>query len=99
MNKAIYILQQGEYERTRNKLVSMDVKEIAKAYVKVIEDGGYGDVFYNPYIEIWVDGELINEFHDKENNVVRLGKFLSKLANKKEVNLLEKEEIVWNCKN
>lgn len=78
--RAIYILQQGEYERTRNKLVSMDVKEIARAYVKVIKEGGFGDVFNNPYIEIWVDGKLTDEYHETEKNFTRLVKYLSKLA-------------------
>jgi hypothetical protein len=78
----IYVLQKGDYERTRNIMVTTDVKEVAKKYVEMIEKGAYGDFFENPYIQIWTKTEedYPEAFHENIKNEQKLIKYLSKLA-------------------
>lgn len=81
---SIYVLQEGAYSRCRNRLVTTDVKEVATAYIKSIEEGISSGFSNSPSIEIWnakcnADGYPM-EFHDVERNEKRLIKYLSKLA-------------------
>jgi hypothetical protein len=78
----IYILQKGDYERTRNIMVTTDVKEVAKKYTDLIKDGAYGDLYHNPYIQIWnkTEEDYPETFHENIKNEQKLIKYLSKLA-------------------
>lgn len=79
----IYILSSGDYQYEKTLLATTDVKKVAKAYVDIIKDGGYGCLFKNPYIEIRRDGEVTqfpDVFHENTSQEKRLVKHLSKLA-------------------
>ena len=82
--ETIYVLQEGEYHRCRNIMVTTNVKDIASAYVKSVEEGISSGHSNSPFIEIWnaetnKDGYPV-QFGDFERNEQRLVKCLSKLA-------------------
>jgi hypothetical protein len=80
---AIFVLISGDYNYRRNLLATSNVKLIAKEYVNIINDGGYGDLYAHPYVEIRV-ADVVEKypvtFSENSNNERRLVKYLSKLA-------------------
>lgn len=78
-----YILQTGDYHRTRNILVTQDVKKVAKKYVELVKEGAFGSAMDNPYIEIWNKDDVdyaTAYFHENTKNEKQLVKYLSKLG-------------------
>lgn len=77
-----YVLRKGDYHRTRNILVCSDVKKVAEKYVEIIQQGGYGDPFYNPTIEVWTERteDYPFSFHENNANLKQIIKYLSKVA-------------------
>lgn len=80
----IYVFQEGEYQYCRNRMVTLDVKEVAIAYVKSVEEGIMNGRSNSPFIEIWngvgFEAGYPVRFDDRERNEKRLVKHLSKLA-------------------
>lgn len=82
---SIYILQQGQYHRTRNVLVTPDVKKVASHYVRMIEEGMYGCPIDTPFIQIWNEDDEdypTAGFDEQIENEQQLVKYLTKLANR-----------------
>ena len=71
----IYVLQIGEYHRTRNKLATGDVKRIAKNYVENLLPENN-----SPIVEVWRNGEVIGYFHEHELIESKVKKALTKIA-------------------
>lgn len=85
----IFILTAGDYRYHKTLMATTEVKEVAKAYVDIINGGKYGDLFMHPYIEIRRAGELESlpeVFSENTNKEKRLVKYLSKLAREIETN-------------
>lgn len=79
----IYILTAGERQYHKTLMATTEVKEVAKAYVQLINEGEYGSLFKHPFIEIRRAGELEylpHTFSENTNKEQRLVKHLSKLA-------------------
>lgn len=79
----IFVLTAGERNYHKTMMATTEVKEVAKAYVDIINDGKYGDLFMHPYIEMRRAGELESlphVFSENVNKEKRLVKHLSKLA-------------------
>lgn len=75
----IFILSTGEHNGV-NRLATPDVKSIASMYVEIVESGDFEFSSATPYVEIWVDGELKEVFHEPERDKEKLWKCLSKMA-------------------
>lgn len=73
----IFILSTGE-NHSVNRLVTIDVKAVASMYAKIVENGDFHYTTHTPYVEIWVDGELEEVFHEPECDKEKLWKYLSK---------------------
>lgn len=71
----IYVLQTGEYHRTRNRRVTSDVKIIAKEYVENLTPENN-----SPNVEVWKNGEIIGYFHETEKVESKVKKALTKIA-------------------
>lgn len=70
-----YVLQTGEYHRTRNIKVTGDSKIISKLYVENIIPE-----YNSPNIEVWKDGECIGVFHEVEKVESKVKKAITKIA-------------------
>jgi hypothetical protein len=80
---AIFVLISGDYNYRRNLLATSNVKLVAKEYVNIINEGGYGDLYTHPYVEIRVADAMERypvTFSEKTNDERRLVKYLSKRA-------------------
>lgn len=75
----IFTLSTGEHNSV-NRLVTTDVKAVASKYVEIVESGDFEFSSSTPYVEIWVDGELQDVFHEPECDEKKLWKCLSKKA-------------------
>lgn len=75
----IFTLSTGEHNSV-NRLVTTDVKAVASRYVEIVESGDFEFSSSTPYVEIWVDGELQDVFHEPERDEEKLWKYLSKKA-------------------
>lgn len=75
----IFILSTGE-NHSVNRLVTIDVKAVASRYVEIVERGDFEFSSSTPYVEIWVEGELQDVFHEPERDEENLWKYLSKKA-------------------
>lgn len=75
----IFILTVGEF-RNENRMVTTDVKAVASMYAEIVENGDFRYTTHTPYVEIWVDGELKEVFHEPERDKEKLWKHLSKKA-------------------
>lgn len=73
--ETIYVLQVGEYHRTRNIRVTSDVKIIAKEYVQNIEPE-----YNSPNVEVWKNGKVVGHFHEIEKVESKVKKGLTKIA-------------------
>ncbi|AJD93025.1 hypothetical protein JMA_37070 (plasmid) [Jeotgalibacillus malaysiensis] len=47
-------------------------------YAKIVENGDFHYMTHTPYVEIWIDGELKEVFHEPERDKEKLWKHLSK---------------------
>lgn len=74
-DEVIYVLQTGEYHRTRNIKVTSDVKAIAKEYVSQVTPE-----FNSPNVEVWKNGEVVGSFYEVEKNESKVKKALTKIA-------------------
>lgn len=78
----MYVLQTGDSNYTRNRMVTSDVREVAEKYVELIEEGAFGDLFSNPSIQIWTqtEEEFPYTFNENVKSKAKLIKYLSKLG-------------------
>lgn len=84
----IFVLTTGDYQYQTNIMATADVKKIAKKYVEIIKEGGFGDYSKHPYVQIWVTDEADDfpeTFSENTANEKRLVKFLSKRARELEI--------------
>ena len=84
----IFVLTTGDYQYQTNIMATADVKKIAKKYVEIIQEGGYGNYSKHPYVQIWVNDEADEypeTFSENTTNEKRLVKFLSKRARELEI--------------
>jgi hypothetical protein len=73
--EVIYVLQVGEYHRTRNIRVTGNVKVIAKEYVENLTPE-----YNSPHIEVWKNGEVVGYFGENEKVESKVKKALTKIA-------------------
>lgn len=80
---ATFVLSIGTYQYQRNILATANVKAVAKKFVEIIEEDGYGNYSKHPYIEIFHTDEATDYpevFSEKIYSEAKLIKHLSKLA-------------------
>lgn len=88
---AIFVLEIGDYQYRRNIMATANVKVVAKKYIEIIHEGGFGDSSNHPYIQIFHDDQANKypeTFSKKLFSEKKLVKYLSKVARQLETGQL-----------